>query len=106
MSKNSSPKYGEVDDYLAQVEWQNQQSQRRVPLPWHMEPKWVYKRVGASNKSSDATVVRIFMAVIGIACGSLWYFRGTDALPLLTFLLFIGIFLVQMIRDANPQNRR
>jgi hypothetical protein len=105
MSKNGSSKFKEVDDYLAQVEWQNQQSQRRIPLPWQMEPKWTYKRVGARSSQSNTVVALVTLAFLGVGSLVFLYLKGIEAIPVLALLLFLGLFIFLMIRDAQPKRK-
>lgn len=104
MSKNKSKKSGNVEDYLAQVEWQNQQSQRQpyTPLPWYMEPKWKFKRVVSTSKNTlakkTAIPVKVFLLLIALYTG---YFLYKNNVCLLIIIVGMGLFIFFMMRDAN-----
>lgn len=103
MAKNKNPQPNDAGDYLVQVEWQNQQSQRPpgTQLPWYMEPKWKYKRVLSFKKSSAKEIsapVKILIAIVVLCIG---YFLYKNAIGILIVLSIMGIFFYFMMRDAS-----
>ena len=107
MAKNKNQQHDNAEDYLAQVEWQNQQSQRRPenPLPWYMEPKWKYKRVSSFKESAAkelSTPAKILITVVALCIG---YFLYKNAIILLIVLSSMGLFFFFMMRDATKKQK-
>jgi hypothetical protein len=105
MAKNKNQQHNNAEDYLAQVEWHNQQLQRhpKIPLPWYMEPKWKYKRVLSFKNSSPKEVSALAKIVITIVVLCVGYFLFRNALGLPIVLLIMGILFFFMIRDASKK---
>ena len=105
MSKNKSPKHSDPEDYLAQVDWQNQQSQRQpyTPLPWYMEPKRKFKRLTSFKSVSAKDIsapVKTLLTMIALYIG---YFLYKNDIKILIGLLVLGIFLFFIIRDSSKK---
>ena len=105
MAKNKNKGHSDAEDYLAQVEWQNQQSQRqpKFPLPWYMEPKWKYKRVSPSKNTSAKELsapVKVLLTLIALYVG---YFLYKNDIKILIALLVVGAFIFFIIRDASKK---
>lgn len=103
MAKNKNPQHNNAGDYLAQVEWQNQQSQRppEIQIPWYMEPRWKYKRVLSFKKSSAKEIsapVKFLITIVALCIG---YFLYKNAIGILIVLSIMGIFFFFMMRDAS-----
>lgn len=107
MAKNDNQ--NDVEDYLAQVEWENQQSQRRIPLPWYMEPKWKSKKVNYSiNNSINNSVYRFspfIKFILAIFVGVIGVFLYKVEPVLLFSLLGLSVFILFMIRDAKRKSK-
>jgi hypothetical protein len=104
MSKDNNQNHDDAVDYLAQVDWQNRQLQRRIQLPWHMEPKWRYKKI-TSTYAVDINktwwIAGITIAAVGVTIG---YLGGIKVLLLiLVGMLFAGIFIALMIYDVSKK---
>lgn len=101
MAKNDNK--NNVDDYLAQVEWENQQSQRRIPLPWYMEPKWKSKKVNYSLRISSYRISPIAKFFFAIFIGVIGVFLYTVEPVVLFSLIGLGVFILFMIRDSSKK---
>ena len=103
MAKNKNQQHNNAEDYLAQVEWQNQQSQRQpiFPLPWYMEPKWKYKRIPLFKKSAKKEISALAKIIITIVVVCIGYILYKNAIALLILLLCMGIFFFIMMLDAS-----
>ena len=105
MAKNKNLQHNDAEDYLAQVEWQNQQSQRqpKFPLPWYMEPKWKYKRVLSFKNSSAKEISAPAKILITIVVLCIGYFLYKNAIGILIVLSIMGIFFFFMMRDVSKK---
>ena len=105
MAKNKNQQHNNGEDYLAQVEWENQQSQRQpiFPLPWYMEPKWKYKRVLSFKNRSEKEISALAKILITIVVICIGYFLFRNAIGLLIVLLSMGILFYFMMRDASKK---
>jgi len=102
MVKNKSNQYRDAQEYLEQVEWQNQQSQRRVPLPWYMTPKWRYKRLSAPTRHNDRLVEAVVaLIILLIACLTYLLVGRHVFLPIV--ILVIGGMILLAIHDASKR---
>lgn len=104
MSKNKSNQQSDAEDYLAQVEWHNQQSQRRIPLPWYMEPKWRYKRSSSAATHSDKFVGTAII-ILTILIAGLMYLLLNYNLFLPIIILVMGGLIFLAVRDASKRPR-
>jgi hypothetical protein len=106
MSKNENQKHNDAAEYLAQVDWQNRQFQRRYPLPWYMEPKWRYKKIisaYATDTKKAWWAAGITVAMVSVI---ICYFGGIKVLLLLLAgILFVGAFITLMIYDASKKSK-
>ena len=105
MAKNKNQKHSDAEDYLAQVEWQNQQSQRqpKFPLPWYMEPKWKYKRVSSFKSTSAKEMsapVKVLLTMMALYVGYVLY---KNDIKILIALLVEGVIIFFIIRDASKK---
>jgi len=100
MAKNDNQ--NDVEDYLAQVEWEQQQAQRRIPLPWYMWPKWKYKKTSSQSSASTSLYIKILQVISFLILGSILYMANTNFLIL---WLFFGIFFLLMILDASKKTK-
>jgi hypothetical protein len=107
MAKNKSKTPGGAEDYLTQVEWQNQQSQRQpyTPLPWYMEPKSRFKRVASLKRITGKSISPPVMVLLVMICVGIGYFLYKTNLGFLLVLLFIGSFIFLAIRDASKKTK-
>jgi len=105
MAKNRNQQHNNAEDYLAQVEWENQQSQRRPEflLPLYMEPKWIYKRVSSFKNRSAKEISAPAKILIAIAVLCIGYFLYKNAIVLLIVLSIMGLFFFFMMRDASKK---
>jgi hypothetical protein len=104
MSKNDNHKHNDAADYLAQVNWENEQVHRRIPLPWHMIPKWRYKKVILANTPDENKIWRSVGIILILVCAGIGYFAGIKALLAALFgLLFVGVFITLIILDATKK---
>ena len=94
-----------VEDYLAQVEWQNKQLQRPpgLQLPWYMEPKWKFKRVSSLKNVPEKTIPVLTKILITIVVVGIGYFLYKNAIGLLILIFGIGTFLFFMMRDTSKK---
>ncbi len=106
MSKKDNHEHGDAAEYLARVEWENQEFQRRVASPWYMVPKWKMKKVVTTQAINQGNIWRFTGISVAVACGAIAYFVGwSRALPVLAVIMFFGIFFWLAIRDASkPRN--
>ena len=107
MSKNKSDQYQDAEEYLTQVEWQNQQSNRRIPLPWYMVPKWRYKRSSSSTtqKAGALLPVIVLFTILFAAFAASAYLLAKDNFGLCIVPLVIGGIIFLAIRDATKRSR-
>lgn len=103
MAKNKND--NNVGDYLDQVEWENQQTQRRIPLPWYMEPKWKSKKVNYTTNNVTyrlSLLAKIFLILFSGVIGVFLY----KVEPVLLFsLIGLGVLILFMIRDASKKSK-
>ncbi len=107
MAKNKNQKHGDAEDYLAQVEWENQQLQRQpyTPLPSYMAPKWKYKKSLSSNANTGKNILIPIVVIFAILCVGIGYFFFKNNLYILIILLAIGLCVFLAIRDASTRPR-
>lgn len=104
MSKNDSQNPDDAADYLAQVDWQIRQFQRRNPLPWYMEPKWRYNKITSTYTADTTKAWRAVGITIAVVCAAIGYFGGIHVLlPVLVGILFFGALVALMMYDASKK---
>jgi hypothetical protein len=106
MSKNKNSKHSAAEDYLAQVDWQNQQAQRKVRVPSRFEPAWKHKSVGPRARQGDATVISTLILFLIPASGFLYSIITRQSTEMIlgfgVALTLLGMFYL-MVRDASKK---
>ena len=103
-----------AEDYLAQVEWENNNNpgNKRGQAPWKNAPNWKYKKVypknsGVSSASSNSLGIIVLLALAVVAGYIAFTIFTTSSVgivaPIIFFVLLVILFLVTRVpKESNP----
>ena len=109
MSKKD--KQSNAEDYLAQVEWENDHPfDKRGRPSVKYEPKWKYKRirriVGDGSSFSIGVLLIAAIATIGYLLSLIFVYRSSNGIFPGVLILTIIIILYFVIRDLEKHKKR